>query len=255
MSSGGVFVQLLGAVQIFKAGRPLAMRSGGKAEQLLSCLAMDARGGLHRETLIERIWPDTPMTQAGQCLTTLAHSLKAQLADALAGESPIVYAQGRYALNLPGGVAVDVLEFESAVTSGLVSLSGGSASAAIESFERAITLYRGDLAAGADIAGLLERERLRAACLTTLARLADAHFELENYERALESALRLLGVDPCREDAHRMVMRSHVRLGARAQALHQYRLCQQILRDEFDANPEPATARLFDLLRTAPDQV
>ena len=40
---------------------------------------------------------------------------------------------------------------------------------------------------------------------------------------------------------------THVRLGARAQALRQYSLCRLILRDEFDAVPEPATERLFNL--------
>jgi DNA-binding SARP family transcriptional activator len=185
----------------------------------------------------------------------LTHSLKAQLADALAGQPPIVHTQSHYALNLHGGVRVDVLEFESAVTAGHRLLSEGSTAAAIEAYEHAVALYGGDLAAGSDIYELLERERLRATCLTTLARLADAHFELANNELALESAVRLLAVDPCREDAHRMVMRAHVRLGARAQALRQYSLCRLILRDEFDAVPEPATERLFNLIRTDPGQV
>jgi hypothetical protein len=52
-----------------------------------------------------------------------------------------------------------------------------------------------------------------------------------------------------------MVMRTYVRSGARAQALRQYQLCRLILQDEFDAVPEPATDRLFDLLRTDPGQV
>jgi DNA-binding SARP family transcriptional activator len=183
------------------------------------------------------------------------HSLKAQLADALAGQPPIVHTHNYYALNLRGGVTVDVLEFESAASIGRRLHSEGSTAAAIESYERAVALYGGDLVAGSDICELLERERLRAACLTTLARLADAHFELEKYDPARETALRLLAVDPCREDAHRMVMRAYVRSGARAQALRQYQLCRSILRDEFDAVPEPATARLFDLIRTDPSRV
>src|SRR5262249_27781486 len=95
-------------------------------------------------------------------------------------------------------------------------------------------------------------ERLRAACLTMLARLADAHFELANYQQALASAVRLLGVDPCREDAHRMAMRAYVRLGARAQALRQYNLCRTILAEAVAAAPEPATEQLFSLVRTNP---
>jgi Bacterial transcriptional activator domain len=73
-------------------------------------------------------------------------------------------------------------EFEAAVERGHRLLTAGSIPAAIESYQRAVILYRGDLISGPDVSGLLERERLRASCLTTLARLADAHFELANYQ-------------------------------------------------------------------------
>jgi DNA-binding SARP family transcriptional activator len=255
MSNAGVFVGVLGPLQILKMGEPVPLRSGGKAERLISCLALHARVGMRRAALVESIWPETSLEMAGQCLNTLVHSLKTQLCDGLGGQPPIVLSQGHYALNLDSGLGVDVLEFESAVKNGhLLSLTG-STLAAISSYEYAVSLYRGDLTDSSDISGLIERERLRATCLDTLARLADAHFETADYERALESAVRVLAVDPCREDAYRMAMRAFVRLGARAQALRQYRLCRSILRDEFDAVPEPATERLYNLIRTDPDQV
>ena len=183
------------------------------------------------------------------------HGLKAQLADALDGQPPIVHLQSHYALNLDGGLTVDVVEFESAVDAGHRMLSAGSTAAAIEEYERAVVLYRGDLTSGSDISSLLERERLRAICLNTLARLADAHFELADYEKALGCAIRLLAVEACREDAHRMAMRAYVRLGARAQAMRQYNLCRKILVAEFDTTPEPATESLFQLVRTDPDLI
>jgi DNA-binding SARP family transcriptional activator len=255
MASAGVFICLLGPFQILKMGQPVSLRSGGKTEQLLSCLALNPRSGVHRAALVEQIWPDTPVAQAVQCLNTLTHSLKTQLADALAGQPPVVHNQSHYALNLHGGVSVDVLEFESAASAGHRLLSQGSTAAAIDAYDRAIALYGGDLGTGSDISELLERERLRVICLTALARLADAHFELANYRQSLSNASRLLAIDPCREDAHRMVMRAHVRLGSRAQAMRQYNLCRLILADEFDAVPEPATERLFNVIRERPGQV
>jgi DNA-binding SARP family transcriptional activator len=255
MSSTGVSICVLGPFQIFKRGRRVALRPGGKAEQLFSCLALQPKIGIHRETIVEAIWPDTSATLANQCLNTLAHSIKAQFADALEGQSPILSVQSHYALNLASDLTVDVLEFESAIDLGHRLLSVGSIEEAVQSYERAIVLYRGDLASGTNISALLERERLRAACLTALARLADAHFELGNFEQALSHALRLLGIDACREDAHRMAMRVYLQLGARAQALRQYGLCRTILAEEYDAVPEPATQQLFDLIRTDPGRV
>ena len=76
-----------------------------------------------------------------------------------------------------------------------------------------------------------------------------------DYTGCLSHARRLLANDPCREDAYRLMMRCYVRLGERAQALRQYRLCQTILRTEFDAVPEPATTALFDQIRLDPGSI
>jgi hypothetical protein len=50
-------------------------------------------------------------------------------------------------------------------------------------------------------------------------------------------------------------MRCHVRRGERAQALRQYRLCESVLRSEFETDPEPATKALFEQIRLDPDSV
>jgi DNA-binding SARP family transcriptional activator len=77
----------------------------------------------------------------------------------------------------------------------------------------------------------------------------------EEYPAALAYALRLIACDPCREDAHRVVMRARVRQGERAQALRQYRLCERVLREEFDARPEALTTELFERIRVDPGSV
>jgi hypothetical protein len=45
IASEGVFVRLLGPFQILKMGQPVSLRSAGKAERLLSCLALHPRVG------------------------------------------------------------------------------------------------------------------------------------------------------------------------------------------------------------------
>jgi DNA-binding SARP family transcriptional activator len=102
---------------------------------------------------------------------------------------------------------------------------------------------------------VIERERLRANFLTILAWLANRSYREADYSSALEYASRLLANDPCREDAHRVIMRAHVHRGERAQALRQYHLCEQVLRCEFDIAPETATTALFDRIRGAPETI
>ena len=91
--------------------------------------------------------------------------------------------------------------------------------------------------------------------MTVLAHLADYYFSIGEYGNCLEFADQLLKNDACREDAHRLVMRCYVRRGERAQALHQYRLCTEILQSEFDAVPEQQTLQLYNQIRLSPHTV
>jgi hypothetical protein len=50
-------------------------------------------------------------------------------------------------------------------------------------------------------------------------------------------------------------MRCHVRLGERAQAFAQYRLCAAVLRAEYGAAPERATTALYEQVRLDPGTV
>ena len=143
------------------------------------------------------------------------HELRSALGDALRGEAPVVLTGGHYRLNEAAGVAVDVARFNSLVGSGEHAERAGETTTAVELYENAVHLYGGDLSAaaggGARIA--LERERLRASYCRALMRLAGHAYAENEFDAGLAYALELLQHDPCREDAHRLVMRCHVRLG------------------------------------------
>jgi DNA-binding SARP family transcriptional activator len=122
-------------------------------------------------------------------------------------------------------------------------------------YRHALRMYRGDLSIVPDVHAVVERERLRKSYLALLARLADYAYRTQDYATCLEYAWRLLTSDPCREDAHRMVMRCYVRFDQRAEALHHYQVCRDILRAEFDTVPEQATTPLFEQIRYDPSSV
>ena len=245
-------VCLLGSFRILKDGHPVSVRSGGKVEQLVGSLALHEPGGVGRDELLNLVWPDRESDLARQSLNTMIYSLHRSLSDVLSGNAPVLHRAGRYRLNTEHGVAIDVAQFDLAVDSGDRLTRSGDRSGAIRAYLDAIDLYGGDLAVGSAIQHLLERERLRARYLSVFARLADVHFAEGDYDRTLSRALELLAYDPCREDAHRMAMRCYVRLGQRAQALRQFRICQQVLALEFDVAPEEATVELYRLVRQDP---
>jgi DNA-binding SARP family transcriptional activator len=254
-STEPVLICLLGSFRVVKAGADMSVRCGGKTAVLLSSLALRDRHRASRESLLETLWPQAEVTRSAHSLNSLIHALRQTLGDVLAGASPVIYSAGGYELNVSAGVGVDITHFDALVGIAERQLRAGDSDAAMRSWRRAVALYHGDICAVDDVRAVVQRERVRAVYLSLLGRLADKYFRECDYRAALDYALRLLAHDPCREDAHRQVMRCHVRLGERAQALRQYRICQQILAAEFEARPEPLTNALFDRVRLDPAAV
>jgi DNA-binding SARP family transcriptional activator len=250
-----VLICLLGSFRLVKADVEVPLRSGGKTATLLSSLALRDRYRASRESLLETLWPDGDAAHSLHALNSLVHALRRRLDDALAGRPPIVYVAGGYALNVEAGVGVDIARFDALASEAMEEFRSGDSPAAIRSSLEAVALYRGDVCAVDDVRAVVERERVRALYLSLLARVADHYFREGDYQAALGYALRLLRHDPCREDAHRLVMRCHVRLSERAQALRQYRTCQRILASEFGVSPEPATDALLERVRLDPGSV
>jgi DNA-binding SARP family transcriptional activator len=255
--AGGVWpilICVLGPFRILLAGRP-APAHGEKTIGLLCYLALHYTEGVPRDTLLDLLWPDSDATLAAEALHSRVHSVQKLLSRALGGAAPVIHDNGCYRLNAAAGVGVDIACFDEWASAGDRHARAGAIARADAAYRRAVRLYQGDLAAGMDIHALLERERLCARYLNMLAALAEYAFANQDHAACLDYALRLLDKDPCREDAHRLVMRCYVRCGQRAQALRQYRLCAHVLHAEFAAVPEPATVALFDQIRLDPASV
>ena len=149
----------------------------------------------------------------------------------------------------PAPVDVDVVEFERQVAEGTPA-----------ALERAVALYRGELLEGLALQEapfeewlLAERERLRELALEALAKLLHHQRTTGATEAALQTALRLLALDPLQEPVHRAVMRLYVQLGRRASALRQYQVCVGVLQRELGVEPETTTKQLYqEILRQRP---
>jgi DNA-binding SARP family transcriptional activator len=250
-----VVVCLLGSFRVVARGHQVKLKPGGKAQSLLAHLALNAQLGLSREHLLETLWPATEHALAGQSLNTLVYALHRTLGSALDGAPPIRHTDGLYSLNAEEGVDVDIAAFDAAADDGDRATRAGDDARAFTHYCDAAELYQGDLVVTWEVRHLVERERLRARYLMIRGWLAELQFRQGDYPGALTSALDLLVHDPCREDAHRLAMRSYNRTGQRAQALRQYRFCRDVLAAEFDAVPEPATDELYAQLRVEPSLV
>jgi two-component SAPR family response regulator len=89
-----------------------------------------------------------------------------------------------------------------------------------------------------------ERDRYHLLRLSMLDRLADWLSETGSYVDALEVAGWTIGVDPLRESAHRICVRTHIRLGNPADAARGIRAYERLLGDELGIRPSGAMAEL-----------
>ena len=248
---GPVLICLLGPFQALAYGEPLLVR-GSKVEALLRLLALRHGDVVDREEILTQLWPDRDHVLAVQSLNSLVYGVQRLFREPLRGLAAILQTTAHTASTAaPAWISTCSTSTRSSVP--VTGWLGRTISQARTSrLPAPLTLYRGDLRVGSSIAEIIERERLRASYLTALAHLADFSFAQDEYADSLEYALRILAADPCREDAHRLVMRCRVRRGERAQALRQFRLCEDVLRVEFDALPEPATRAVYDQIRLNP---
>ncbi|MGQ0548652.1 MAG: AfsR/SARP family transcriptional regulator [Armatimonadota bacterium] len=250
-----VLICLLGNFRVLKLGRTVAIPTGGKCERLLRVLALRSRCAIPRDTLLSLLWPTSGSAMAGQSLNSAVYTLHRLLGDVLGGPGPVVHTGSMYRLNTEAGVGTDVALFDTFANAGDCKRRASNLTEASSHYGEAVALYQGDLEGEADVESLMERERLRARYFTLLFLLSDFYCTKGAYAAALAQVQLLLARDPCREDAHRMAMRCYVKLGQRAQALRQYRLCEQLLRAEFNAAPEPSTTALFEQVRLQPNGV
>jgi DNA-binding SARP family transcriptional activator len=254
-ASWPIMICLLGNFRLLVAGELVPIRAGGKSEALLSLLALQSGRRVAREQIVQALWPESDPGLGLRSLNTLVYRLHKLLGPPLQGAAPILHEDGYYRLNVETGIGVDVRCFDLLVAEGHQQLRAGNTAGALVAYQRAAELYRDDLRLAMGAHTVMERERLRARYLTLLAEVAELLYRAGNYSTALEYLWHLLTRDSYREDAHRLVMRCYVRRGERAAALHQYQVCADVLRVEFDSAPEAATVALYDQIRLDPDQM
>jgi DNA-binding SARP family transcriptional activator/predicted ATPase len=216
-----------------------------KTQALLAFLALPAGRPHPRDKLAALLWGGLQEPQARGGLRQSLFTLRKAMRGA---PSALLIDGDSVALN-PTAVDVDVDEFERSVADGTPA-----------PLERAAALYRGQLLDGLTVREgpfeewlLAERERLRERALEALGKLLRHQHAASATEAALQTALRLLAVDPLQEPVHRAAMRLYVELGRRASALRQYQICVGILQRELGVEPETATKQLYqELLRQRP---
>src|SRR5712691_5625266 len=211
---------VLGGFQLRIDSRPVPL-PGKKAQGLLAYLALRPRRPHSRDTLVGLLWGEASEQRARHSLRQTVFRLRKVFAKARS--SGLVVRGDTIALKT-AAVSVDALEFQRHLRKGMPAAQ-----------EAALALYQGALLEGLNVAEASfdewlrpERERFRESALEALAKLLAHHTKRGAVEAAVQTAGRLLALDPLREDVHRALMRLYLPPGParrRAQALPGVRRC------------------------------
>jgi DNA-binding SARP family transcriptional activator/RecA/RadA recombinase len=240
-------VSLLGGLDIrLASGVPLSLPMR-KAQALLAYLGLRPGQEHSRDKLAALLWGERRDENARDGLRHVLVALRRSLATAL---PPPLLVEGQALALRPEAVEVDVVTFERRVAEGTP-----------EALAQAADLYRGDLLLGFIMNEPLfeewlvaERERLREMAVEALTRLLAHQRNTASAERAIQTAVRLLALDPLQESVHRALMRLYARQGRRGAALRQYQICVSALQRELGTEPEAATRTLYqELVRRTAD--
>lgn len=218
-------IRLLGDFRVEIDGRqiPAASWTRRHAAALVKLLALRPGRQLHRERVIDSLWPSLRVEEAAPRLYKAAHFSRKVL-----GRDDAIVLRGDVVTLLPDvQVEVDAVTFDAAAES---ALSDGSPTAA----QAALELFAGDLLPHDLYEPWLEdfRDRLRL-----------------RHQMLLRQAERwedLLAIDPADEESHVALMRDQVQAGNLRAALQQFERMARLLAREVDTSPGPEAVQLRD---------
>jgi DNA-binding SARP family transcriptional activator len=241
--------RLFGTMDVRVGGRRVERWHGRKAKLLLAYLILHPGQPVPGSTLAAAFWPDAPPEASRNRLHVTLHALRADLRTA--SPAPVVIFDHGYTLNPKLEVQIDTEAFECAVSRGELAEEDKDLETALAAYQDAVREYRGDLLGDhlCDDWTLLPREHYRVRMLDVLGRAAQLAFDTGRYAESIETGQRLLALDFCREDLHRLLMRAYSRLDRPHLAIRQFTLCAQQMKQELGMRPARETVELYQLIR------
>jgi DNA-binding SARP family transcriptional activator len=240
MERGTVRFSILGPLVAHTAdGRPADLRAT-KPRLLLAMLLLHANRPVSVDRLTEVLWPNKPPRTAAGALRTHAWTVRAAL-----GLRGLVARPSGYQLDV-SPEDLDVLVFDRLARQGEETAARGELAAAVDTWERALALWRGGVLDGADIgpaanATVTELTERRYSLLEEWAQSAMA---IGQHARTLRPLAMATAEQPLRERLHELYMQALYEAGRQVEALAVYRTLRERLVAELGVEPSHPLRRL-----------
>lgn len=281
-------IQTLGGFRVWRATEEVDGADWGreKAVQLVQFLITVGRQYLHKEQIVDRLWPELDADKGDRDFKVALNSANKALDPNREPRSEPRYIRRH---GLAYGLDMDEIWLDSEIFEQLIEAGnqafdhahrhpdpgtqnpqaedprprrnsgGGDGQGAEENehfyraiacYEEAVRLYHGDFLPERRYEDWTSavRERLQVLALKTMTTLAEMIFAT-NLLESLRLTQRVLTIDPVWEDAYRVQMRAFAAQGNRPMALRTYARCVENLEKEFGVEPLPETQALYEAIR------
>jgi predicted ATPase/DNA-binding SARP family transcriptional activator/DNA-binding CsgD family transcriptional regulator len=214
-----------------------------KAAALLKLLALAPAHRLHRERIVDALWPAMDAKAGSNNLRRTLHAARRMLDPKRERDAEEYLAsRSQHVVLCPeGNVWVDVETFEEFAWYARMSREP-------EAYEAALDLYAGELLPGDPYEGWAEgrRRQLRETYLSMLSGLTTAYEERGDHFSSIEALQRVVREEPADEEAHARLMRLYALVGSKAEALRHYERLEETLSGMLSTQPAVTTRRLRD---------
>jgi ATP/maltotriose-dependent transcriptional regulator MalT/DNA-binding SARP family transcriptional activator len=224
-----VSIRTLGGFSVLARGEPVPSSAWQSrvAREIVGMLAANRGRPLHREVVIERLWPDEDPAKAGNRLSVALSTIRGVLDPGRnhGSDHYLVAARESLALNLQH-VEIDVDAFLSEAQSGRALLRSGDRRGGLDTLRSAEARYLGEFLEDHPYAdwAIGIREEARAEFISIARLLAEADAESGDHDAAARWYMRILEQDAYDEPAHLALVHAMATAGRHGSARRLYRM-------------------------------
>lgn len=240
-----LYLYLLGGFRLEGTAAEEIELKARKSQALLAYLACCAGSRQSRDKLAGLLWGGScnklARSNLRQALVSIRRAVACMPEPVVLKSGPTVYVDTRQ-------IELDVTEFDRLCDD--VSL---------ESKQQASGIYQGDFLDGFTLDEpefeqwmLCERRRLRERQIQLLQTLLEAWCDRADYQQGIETANKLLAMDPLQESVHVILMRAYHALGRQRGVIQQFEACKEVFQRELESEPSTEAHAVYRELMSHP---
>ena len=248
-------LNVLGSFEVLVDGTRVPELRTDKMRGLLAYVALEPPQAHARQSLTALLWPEMPAAKAAGNLRQTLSRLRKTISRVSPGAGQRLLETTRNSIRFQHTLAeIDLARLHAllATVAGHSHQEPSLCAECIAHLAEAVILYRGEMLSGLSIADapafeewlVIRREMSAVQIRDALQRLIAAQEAIGELVAASANCLRLLELDPFREEAHRQLMRLLARQGQTWQALAHLARLRQLFKDELGVAPDATTLDL-----------